>query len=70
MDSLLAQNIESLMKSDAFWEEFERNRALEFAAAPKCFWCGDRCDEPFGNGLKCRMCLSRPTAEDYRTIVY
>ena len=64
-----AKRIQALLDDPDFMAKVRRKLELDDAKAVKCF-CGDRCDSPYGNGKKCIVCSSRPTAKDMVIIVY
>ena len=56
--------------SDEDWAEIRRRIEEDDQQTPKCF-CGLRCDPPMlGDGKRCNICISTPTAEDMQIIVY
>ncbi len=69
MSDAEAERIQTLLDDPEFIEKLRRQLEEDTARAVKCI-CGSRCDPPFGDGKKCMVCLSMPTAKDMSIIVY
>jgi len=68
MDEL--ERMLALLENPEFWENLNHQMEENLAKAAKCLNCHLRCDPPFGDGVRCLECASRPTAACMRTIVH